>query len=139
MSATFILDCSLTMSWCFPDEATEASTKILDRLEDETGLVPTHWFLEVANVLAMAEKKKRITLAKLTEFIAQIGVMDFEVDNESASRAFNHILALCRDYGLTAYDAAYLDLALRRRLPLASLDDELRAAAKKAGVQVIGK
>ena len=139
MSASFIIDCSLTMTWCFPDEATPESSRILDRLEHESALVPAHWFLEVTNVLAMAERHQRITAAKSNEFLTLLEVMDIEVDTEVAGRAFAHLLPLCRSEELTSYDAAYLDLALRRQLPLASLDDELRTAAAHNGVALLGR
>jgi predicted nucleic acid-binding protein len=139
VTATFIIDCSITMSWCFPDEATKASSKIQDRLADETAIVPAHWFLEVTNVLAMAEKRKRITSEKSDEFIRLLKLFDLEVDDESPGRAFDQLLAFCRKYGLTSYDAAYLDLAARHQLPLASLDDDLRAAATKIGIKSIGR
>jgi predicted nucleic acid-binding protein len=139
VSASFILDCSLTMAWCFPDEATAATAGVQDRLEHETALVPAHWYLEVANVLTVAEKRKRITPAQAAEFLDHLTTLDIEADAESPARAFTHLPPLCRRYGLSSYDAAYLDLAIRRGLPLATLDDDLRAAARKAGVDVLGK
>lgn len=139
MSATFVLDCSITMTWCFGDEATDATYALLDRLATETAVAPAHWPLEVANVLAMAEKRKRITAPTATTFLKLLTTMDMEIDNLTADRTFPHILPLCRKYGLTSYDAAYLELAIRRQLPLASLDADLRAAAKRAGIKVLGK
>lgn len=139
MSTAFIIDCSVTMVWCFPDEATPASSRLQDRLADETALVPAHWFLEVTNVLAMAENRKRITAAQSTEFLSLLETLDIEVDDEAARRAFAHLLPLCRSHRLTSYDAAYLELALRRRLPLASLDVELRKGARALGVELLGK
>lgn len=139
MSAAFVLDCSVTMAWCFGDEATAAAFAVLDRLGRETALVPSHWFLEVANVLAMAEKRKRMTAAATTEFLKLLGMLDIEVDDAPASRTFAHVLPLCRSYSLTSYDAAYLELATRRQLPLASLDTDLRAGARKLGIKVLGK
>lgn len=127
------------MAWCFADEATPAASKIQDRLEKETALVPAHWFLEVTNVLAMAERHKRITMARSAEFLAFLSEMDIETDHETAARAFAHLLPLCRSHGLTSYDAAYLELALRRRLPLASMDDDLRDAAMQTGLTVLGR
>jgi len=138
MSASFLLDCSMTMSWCFADEASAVSMELQGRLVAETALVPAHWFLEVANVLAMAEKRDRITAADSTEFLRLLGMLDIEVDDEASGRAFDHLLPLCRSHRLTSYDAAYLDLALRRRLPLATLDDELRATAENLGIAVLG-
>jgi predicted nucleic acid-binding protein len=139
LSAAFIIDCSITMAWCFSDEATAAVSKLQDRLERETALVPAHWFLEVTNVLAMAEKRKRISPAKTAAFLGLLAEMDIEVDEEATRRAFEHLLPLCRSIGLTAYDAVYLDLALRRGLPLASLDDDLCAAARQLGIEILGK
>lgn len=138
MTATLIVDCSLAMSWCFADEASDFSAAIQDRLATETALVPAHWFLEVANVLAMAEKRERITAADSTEFVRLLGLLDIDVDGEAAGRAFDHLLPLCRSHGLTSNDAAYLDLALRRQLPLATLDEPLRAAGKALGVAILG-
>jgi predicted nucleic acid-binding protein len=139
MSAALIIGCSIAMSWCFPDESTRESSKILDRLVTETALVPSHWFLEVANVLIFAEKRKRITSARSRDFLNLLNLLDIEVDHEAPVRAFQHILPLARQYGLTSYDAAYLELALRRGLPMATLDDYLRSAAGAADVEVLGK
>ncbi len=139
MSAAFVIDCSITMSWCFGEEATAASAEVQDRLVTQTALVPSHWFLEVANVLAVAERRKRITAAKSGEFLSLLDALDIEVDDRAASRAFPHVLPLCRRHGLTSYDAVYLDLALRRRKPLATLDRDLASAARKAGVGVLGQ
>ncbi|NUQ61937.1 MAG: type II toxin-antitoxin system VapC family toxin [Pirellulales bacterium] len=139
MKPSLIIDCSLTMAWCFGDEGTEETARIQDRLVAEAAVVPAHWFLEVANVLAMAEKHKRISAADSTQFVAQLAALDIQIDDQSSGRAFDHLLPLSRSYGLTSYDAAYLDLALRRQLPLASLDDDLRCVAKSLGLEVLGK
>lgn len=139
MKPTFILDCSMAMAWCFADESTPKTAQIQDRLATEAAVVPGHWFLEIANVLAMAEKRKRISLADSGLFVQLLSVMDIQVDEEASRRAFEHVLPLCRSHGLTSYDAVYLDLALRRQLPIASLDDALRQAAKKLGLKVLGK
>jgi predicted nucleic acid-binding protein len=139
VSAAFVLDCSITMTWAFGDEETSASSSVLDRLESEVAVVPAHWFLEVTSVLAMAEKRKRITATKSTEFLALLSTLDIQTDTETADRAFAHLLPLCRSHSLTSYDAAYLELAIRRHLPLASLDDDLRRSAKKLGISVLGK
>lgn len=138
MSASLIIDCSLAMTWCFEDESTSASLSIQDRLVDEAALVPPHWFLEVTNVLAMAEKRRRITPANSQEFIRLLRTFAIEVDDAESSRAFDHFLPLCRAHKLTSYDAAYLELAQRRNLPLATLDAALRAAAQAVGVTVLG-
>lgn len=138
MNPSFILDCSMTMAWCFAGQATAGAAKVQNRLEKEAALVPQHWFLEVTNVLAMADKHRRMTAARSAEFLALLETMDIQTDQETATRAFAHLLPLCRSYGLTSYDSAYLELALRRRLPLATFDRALRSAAKQLGIEVLG-
>ena len=139
MSAAFVIDCSVAMTWLFADEATPQSAKLLDRLAAETALVPGWWFLEVSNVLALAERKGRITSAQSAEFIAELSKLGIKVDAQSPERAFSHILPLCRTHRLTSYDAMYLDLAVRSGLSLATLDEPLRKAAKKLGVKLLGR
>lgn len=136
---SFIIDCSITMAWCFEDERTEATVRIQDRLIDEGAIVPRHWELEVANVLVMAEKRKRISTADSMRFLNDLRVFEIQVDNQSSGWIFDHVLPLCRAHGLTSYDAAYLDLALRRQLPLATLDNDLRRAATSLGMEILGQ
>lgn len=138
MSASFVIDASVAMAWCFLEEATPATSELLDRMEAETAAVPAWWFLEVTNVLALAERKGRITAAQVAGFLALVEDFALEVDDQALARAFTHILPLCRSHGLTSYDAAYLDLAMRRGLPLASLDEQLRAAAEACGIKLLG-
>jgi predicted nucleic acid-binding protein len=138
MIAAFIVDCSVAMTWLFRDEATSKTAQLLARLANEAALVPAWWFIEVANVIAMAERKKRITLAQSNAFIADLGTLRIEADSDAAARAFSHLLPLCRSHKLTSYDAMYLELAIRRRLPLATLDADLRKAAKACGVGLLG-
>ncbi len=138
MSAAFVVDCSMAMAWLFADEATPKTAAALDRLATETALVPALWFIEITNVLALAERKRRITQAQSDAFISDLGKLGIERDDEAADRAFTHLLTLCRTHQLTSYDAIYLDLAVRRNLPLATVDDQLRKAASKLGVRVLG-
>lgn len=138
MSAAFVVDCSIAMAWLFNDEATPKTAALLNRLTTETALVPAWWFIEVTNVLAMAERKGRITPAQSDAFVADIDKLGIERDDEAPNRAFAHILALCRTHRLTSYDAIYLDLAVRCNLPLATLDVDLRKTAKKLGVRLLG-
>ncbi len=139
MNPTFVIDASVTMAWCFSEEATPATIAVLDRLKTEAALVPRHWFLEVANSLAMAEKRGRIAEAESDRFIVLLNAIDLRVDDEGQTRVFSHILPLARSHRLTTYDATYLDLTLRRQLPLASLDKELRTAASQYGIELIGR
>jgi len=137
-SRGFVLDCSIAMAWLFHDEATPKTTALLHRLATETAVVPAWWSLEVANVLALAERKGRIAPAQSDAFIADLSKLAIERDEDAPGRAFTHLLALCRTHRLASYDAMYLDLAIRRNLPLATLDDDLRRAASKLGVRLLG-
>src|SRR6516162_7886942 len=138
MSAAFVVDCSMAMAWLFHDEATPKTTALLNRLAVDTALVPAWWFIEITNVLAMAERKGRIKPTESDAFIADLSKLGIERDDEAPDRAFTHLLGLCRRHRLTSYDAIYLDLAVRRNLPLATLDDALRKAAHKVGVRLLG-
>jgi predicted nucleic acid-binding protein len=138
MSAAFVVDCSVAMAWLFSDEATPKTAALLNRLATETALVPSWWFIEITNVLAMAESKGRITPTQSDAFVADLGKLGIERDDEAPDRAFTFLLSLCRRHRLTSYDAIYLDLAVRRNLPLATLDEDLRKSAKKLGVRLLG-
>jgi predicted nucleic acid-binding protein len=127
------------MAWCFLDESTQQTKDLFDRMSRESALVPDLWYLEITNVLVMAERKRRIDAARVAEFIKLLGGFSLEVDGEATDRAFDHLLPIARTQNLTSYDAVYLDLAVRRRLPLATLDAPLRKAAKKLGVKLLGK
>jgi len=138
MSSAFVVDCSMAMAWLFRDEATPKTTALLNRLAIDTALVPAWWYIEITNVLAMAERKRRITPTQSDAFIADLSKLGIERDDEAPDRAFTHLLPLCRAHRLTSYDAIYLELAIRRSLPLATLDDDLRKAAKRLGVGLLG-
>lgn len=139
MKPLCVVDASVAMTWCFKDEITQATADLLKQLRSSSALVPSLWHVEIANVLALAERHSRVTPAESDDFIAVIDSLDVEVDNDSFVRAFTHLLPLCRAHGLTSYDAIYLDLAVRRKLPLATLDAPLRKAAKKEGLKLLGK
>ena len=130
----FVLDCSATLPWVFASEATPATDTLLDELsEGDKAWVPALWHLELGNVLIGAQRRSRIDKAGIEKFLSALSVYDIEVDGETITAAWSKTLALAESFGLTVYDAAYLELALRRGLPLASLDRSLRAAMKKAG------
>ena len=130
-SYDFVLDCSITMAWCFEDESTEYSDAILESLNHSTAVVPTIWPLEVANVLLMAKKHKRITEVQSSSFIDALSILPIIVDPSTTSRAMHSIFMLASQAGLTIYDAAYLELAIREKIPLLTLDKDLIKAAKK--------
>lgn len=132
-----VLDASVALSWCFRNEATAATDRVLDRLADETASVPAIWHLEIANVLALSERRGRITPARGSEFLSLLETLAIEVDEETPSRALGRVLDLARAEQLTAYDAAYLELAMRLGIPLASKDTDLCDAAERLGVTVL--
>ena len=133
----FVLDASVALAWCFEDENTPSARQILARLIAEIASVPATWPIEVANVLALAERRRRITPADSAEFIAKLEDVAILVDGETSSRAFGKVLDLAREEHLTAYDAAYLELAMRLGVPLASKDADLCDAAQRLGVSVL--
>ena len=133
----WVFDVSVTMAWCFDDERTDETDALFRRLTTSPAVVPQLWPLEVANVLALAARKGRLPLAKRTQFLAVLRGSPIHIDLATANNAFDATLALADTHGLTAYDAAYLELAMRRGVPLATLDQELRAAASAAGVPLL--
>ena len=135
---SFVLDNSVTMRWFFgdgkPSELAYAG-KVLDAMKTASALVPTTWGLEVANVIAKAEAKALVTEARSGAFLGMLEGVDIEVGAATFAHALSDTLQLARRYKLSTYDAAYLELALRLGLPLATLDEDLQKAAKKAGVK----
>ncbi len=134
----FVLDNSVTMRWFFgdgkPQELAYAG-KVLDAMKNAIAIVPTTWGLEVANVIAKAEAKGWVTEARSETFLEMLEGMDIEVDAATFSHALSQTLQLARRYKLSAYDASYLEVSMRLGLPLATLDEDLQKAAKKAGVK----
>lgn len=138
MSA-FVLDSSVALCWCFADEATPETDRVLQRARDEGAVVPSLWRLEIANVLVGAERRGRATRAEVDAALSLLGALNLEIDSETDLRALVEIAGLARDERLTTYDACYLDLALRRGLPLATHDRELAGAARRRGVLLLLK
>ncbi|HWH82324.1 MAG TPA: type II toxin-antitoxin system VapC family toxin [Burkholderiaceae bacterium] len=134
----FVLDASVALAWCFDDESTPAAWTLLDRLRDAPAHVPALWALEVGNILLGAERRRRITQARATEFLGILGDLDIRTDPELPGRAFRDVLPLARAHRLTAYDATYLELAMRLGLPLASKDAALRRAATALHLKTLG-
>jgi predicted nucleic acid-binding protein len=134
----FVLDCSATLPWVFASEATQRTDALLDTLaEGGKAWVPALWHLELANVLLGAQRKGRIDKAGIEQFLSALGVYDIEVDSGTMSVAWSKTLALAENFGLTIYDATYLELALRKGLPLATLDGSLRKAMQQAGGRLL--
>ena len=133
----FVLDASMALAWCFADEATDYSNAVHASLADNTALAPSIWPLEVANVLVLAERRGRLTEAQREHWLDFARDLPVEIITPISTRIFVAIARLATDQQLTIYDAAYLDLALREGLPLASLDNRLRAAADNVGVALV--
>jgi predicted nucleic acid-binding protein len=133
----FVIDASVALAWCFDDEATEATRALLDRFEDERAEVPSLWHLEMANALAMGERKGRITPARASEFIALIDGLPIVIDERTPNFALSSVLELSRREQLSAYDASYLELAMRRGIPLATKGNDLARAANRVGVTLL--
>ena len=133
----FVLDCSITMTWCFEDEATAYTDSLLMLLAEGSVRVPSIWPLEVANVLALSERRGRTNQAKITRFLHLLNDLPIAIDAKTGEKAFTEILTLARSNRLTAYDAAYLELALREGLPLATLDEGLKKVAGNLGVALL--
>ena len=129
-----VVDSSIAVAWCFPDEQDDYSQSVLDALTSEPAVVPYLWHLEVANTLLVGERRKRSTQADTVAWMNFLAALPITVVEETKTHAFRDITNLGRSHNLSAYDAAYLELAMRRSLPLATLDDKLRTAARTVGV-----
>ncbi len=133
----FVLDNSVAMRWHLTSEISDDQRYAEDVLASLAGTgarVPNLWHLEAANVLLGAEKRGDTSIGEVEAFMAQLENLPIEVDQSTANKSFTRIMALARAYKLSSYDAAYLELALREGLPLATLDTDLVRAAKKADV-----
>ena len=127
-----VLDCSVAISWCFSDESNTYADAILVLLtEDAEAFVPGIFWLEVVNVLLVAERRQRITPAEIAEALLLLRSLPISVDSFLIQESLNTTLAIAREEGLAAYDAAYLELALREGLLLATLDNRLVVAAQR--------
>jgi len=130
-----VVDTSVTMAWCFDDEATDATDAVLDQLRRDDVAVPALWQLEVVNVLLVAERRRRITEAQAARFLDLLVRLPIRVDMSPTDTTA--VLAAGRRHNLSAYDAAYLVLAERLAAPLATLDNKLITACRTAGVPLI--
>lgn len=138
MTSTLVLDASVALAWCFDDETTAATREVLRRLDTDSAIAPSLLPLEIANVLALAERRKRISPSRVIEFVELIDRLAIEIEEQTSSRALHDVLNLAKAEALTAYDACYLELAMRLGLPLASKDVVLRQAATRLGVPLLG-
>jgi len=135
---SMVLDSSATLAWVYADEITEPIRHVFNLVSEDGAWVPGLWKLEVANILEMGVRRGRHDAAFRNSTLADLALLPISVDAETDRQAWGATLQLSERYRLTLYDAAYLELALRRGLPLASLDAELRGAAQAEGVVVLG-
>jgi len=133
----FVLDCSVTMSWVFPDEASAATDRLRESMIEGQTFVPALWPVEVGNVLLTATRRGRINTDDCPRICASLEALPIEIDPVSTSRAWGLALVLARKHQLSGYDAAYLELAVRLQLPLATLDRALGAAGRAEGLDVL--
>ena len=135
---SLVLDTSVTLAWVYLDETTEAVLKAFDALRENGAWVPALWRLEVANVLQMNVNRRRHSTTFRDAALAELALLPIHLDPKTDRHAWDETLRLAERHGLTIYDAAYLELARRKGLPLATLDQELRAAAALEGVPLLG-
>ena len=129
-----VLDASLTLAWCFPDESADYADAILQSTTRFDVFVPSIWALEVANALVVAERRGRITQAQTARIILLLRELPIRIDNSTMDASFGQVVALARSANLSAYDASYIELALRLCLPIATIDARLQLAAQSLGI-----
>lgn len=135
---TLVLDSSATLAWVLAEEVTPALVAVFDRVAATHALVPSLWRLEVANALTMGVRRGRIAVGERDATLSDLALLDIRTDNETEAQAWGGTLRFADRFGLSLYDAAYLELAQRRALPLATLDAALARAASASGVAVLG-
>jgi predicted nucleic acid-binding protein len=133
----FVVDNSVVMSWCFKDETNNYADTVLDRLTEAAAVVPSIWPLEVVNVLLVAERQKRLSESESIRFITLLSQLPIVVEHERPEKMMKELLALARANNLSSYDASYLDLAMRKGLPIATLDNQLIEAARRIDVPIL--
>lgn len=133
----YVLDCSVTIAWCFESENTAFTSSLLKKSLQCNIIVPNLWHIEVTNVLLQAEKNGRIDALTSAKFLSMLSTLPIETETNTHDLAFTKILTLAKAYKLTAYDACYLEICTRRNLPLATLDKDLRKAAQACHVEIL--
>jgi predicted nucleic acid-binding protein len=130
----FVLDASVTIVWAMRDEEHAVAQFALHALDTERALVPAIWWYEVRNILLVSERRQRISVADSIQFVKDLGNFPIDLDEVWTQAGLTE---LARLYSLSVYDAAYLELAIRKRIPLATLDKALRSAAEAAGIPLL--
>jgi predicted nucleic acid-binding protein len=133
---TLVLDASVALAWCFPDETSGYADEVLVALKTEIVNVPTIWAIEITNAIVVGERNKRIVPVDVLRFEQLIGSLTVVENSQSVRDNIANVLPLAREFKLTAYDAAYLDLSARLGAPLATLDKALQNACRAAGIKL---
>ena len=136
---SLVLDSSVTLAWIYSDESTLPVKTVFERVTSTGAWVPGLWRLEVANVLEMAVRRGRVPSSFRDTTLADLALLEIRTDPDTNQHAWGATVQLAKRHRLTVYDAAYLELALRRGLALATLDEELRAASVTEGVELLGQ
>ena len=131
----FVIDASVTAAWCLRDETARAADAALDRLLEDEAVAPSLWWFEVRNILVVSERRGRIEPADTDTFLSDLALLPIRVEAEPNDR---QVVALARKHVLTAYDAVYLDLAVRLGVPVATLDRALASAVRAEGLDLTG-
>jgi predicted nucleic acid-binding protein len=128
----FVFDGSVALAWCFPDESDSYSQNVLESLDRAAAWAPSHWPLEVANALVMGERRKRSTEADTLRWLGFVAALPIAVDDETVGQCWSNTISIARQHHSTVYDAAYVELALRRGLSIATLDRKMKVAGVMA-------
>ena len=131
-----VIDASVALAWCFPDEASEYADGVLVGLDGRTAMVPAIWSAEITNALLGGELRKRIRQPEVRRFLELLKGLSILEDGQPFAETVSNVLPLAREYDLSAYDAAYLDVAVRHEAPLATLDKALQKAGRAAGLKI---
>ncbi len=134
-----VVDASIALAWCFPDETSDYADGVLVALEGETILVPAIWSLEIANAVLVGERKKRLNQPDVRQFTTLLKSLSLVQDLQPVGETMDNVLPLAREYGLSTYDAAYLELSIRHGIPLATHDRNLQKAAQRAGIEIFAR
>jgi predicted nucleic acid-binding protein len=136
----FVVDASVVLTWCFPDENSALAQRIAHRFtQGDSAIAPSFWPHEVLNALLVGEKRKRISGNLIRSFLTDLAALPIVLHELPVDAVFDRIQSISREHGLTAYDAAYLDLAKANGLALATLDEDLSRACEKAGVELVSR
>ncbi len=136
---SIVVDCSIALSWYLPDESNSAANEVLDLVSFNGAFIPFIFKAEFSNSLLMAIRRNRINESYREKVLAAFDILNFVQDDAGSKKCWPEGVSLCDRHSLTAYDATYLELAVRQKVPLATLDKKLAAAALLEGVRVLGQ